>query len=62
MGGGPVGLWTANILRIMAINNNINIVVLEKRYDYVREHLLNLKKESFLVPEITEDNPHYNKF
>ena len=62
VGGGPVGLWTACLTRMLSQNYDINIVIFEKRTEYIREHLLLLKSESYLVPEITETHPQYKNY
>lgn len=44
-GAGPSGLWLANQVKIH--NPHLNVVVLEKRGTYTREHSVNLKRSSF---------------
>ena len=58
IGGGPVGLWTAILIK--ANLEQKNVIVLEKRTTYVREHLLKLEKSSFDFKHIEKNNKFYN--
>ncbi|EAR89320.2 hypothetical protein TTHERM_00372340 (macronuclear) [Tetrahymena thermophila SB210] len=50
VGAGPVGLWTS--CQLMLSNPKLNVLVLEKRTDYVREHILKLKIKYMKTPRI----------
>ncbi|KAL4496200.1 hypothetical protein ABPG72_012937 [Tetrahymena utriculariae] len=50
VGAGPVGLWTS--CQLMLSNPQLKVLVLEKRTDYVREHILKLKIKYMKTPRI----------
>lgn len=45
IGGGPIGLWTAALVKTM--NAALSVLVLEKRVNYIRNHVLRVEQESF---------------
>lgn len=52
VGGGPVGLWTASQLKLST--PHLNVVILEKRDTYVREHTLKLDIKYMKTPRIKD--------
>ncbi len=60
-GAGPSGLWLADQMKIH--NPHLNIVVLEKRGTYTREHSVKLKRSSFRgIPDHPELKEIVGKF
>ncbi len=53
IGGGPLGLWVSSQLKIL-LGNQIEVFVFEKREQYVREHILLLKKKYMKTDQISD--------
>lgn len=53
IGGGPLGLWVSSQLKIL-LGDQIEVFVFEKREQYVREHILLLKKKYMKTDQISD--------
>ena len=53
IGGGPLGLWVSSQLKIF-LGDQIEVFVFEKREQYVREHILLLKKKYMKTDQISD--------